>query len=262
MPRLGEKSEHRQRDEDDAGQPLLAAKTPGHERRRDRAEDDGRERAEFQHAVAPRKFPFGQQLRQQAVFGRAEKRAVNAHQKNTAEQRPASPQRGRHAVVQQLLLPREAREREQHHQHFKSFDADGNRPLAETVGQKTARHGKHDERQREQRADEFADFVLLGERHVQADEHEDDEIFQDVVAERALKLRDDERPETARGGMRSAECGMVPGFVHGATLPACAPERELKNFCRHRLRRCPALTARGRRCGWPSSSSPPSRPGR
>ena len=87
-----DKSKHRERDEDDAGQPLLAAKTFGHEGRRDRAKNDGRERAEFQHAVAPRELAFREQFRQQAVFRRAEKRAVDAHQKDTAEQRPAGLQ--------------------------------------------------------------------------------------------------------------------------------------------------------------------------
>ena len=101
-----------------------------------------------------------------------------------------------------MLLPRETRQRQQHHEHFKSFDTDGNRPLAETIRQETARHGKHNERQREQRADQLADLVLFGERHVHADDHEDDEIFQDVVAERALELRDDERPEAALPSFR------------------------------------------------------------
>ena len=33
-----------------------------------------------------------------------------------------------------------------------------------------------------------------------AEEHEHDEIFQDVVAERALELGDEETPEAAQGG--------------------------------------------------------------
>ena len=88
----GEKSKHRQRDEDHPGPPLRAAKTLRHKRRRHGAEDDRRERAQFQQAVAPRKLAFRQQFRQQPVFRRAEKRAVDAHQEDTAEQRPAGLQ--------------------------------------------------------------------------------------------------------------------------------------------------------------------------
>src|SRR5476651_1829029 len=109
---------------------------------------------------------------------------MRAHEKNRGEQH-------RHLVE---IKPGED---EQHDEDFKYFDANRNGALAEPVGEDAAGHGKENEREREQRADEFADLVLLGERDAQAEDHEDDEIFQDVVAERALELRDEEAPEAA-----------------------------------------------------------------
>ena len=123
-----------------------------------------------------------------------------AHQKNASEQRQARfPGRG-DSRAQLPLPPHETRQRQQHHEDFENLHADGHRPFAAAVRKETARHGKQNERQREQRHDQFAQFMFLGEGHVQPDEQEHDEVFQDVVAERALELRDNERPESAKGG--------------------------------------------------------------
>jgi hypothetical protein len=60
MPRHVDKSNERQRDEDHAGDPLPAAKClPKAIRRRDRAENDGHERAEFRACRCPTKFFSG-----------------------------------------------------------------------------------------------------------------------------------------------------------------------------------------------------------
>ena len=56
----GEETEERQRDEDDAGKPLLAMKMLRHQRGGDGAENDGHEGAEFENAVAPGELPFRQ----------------------------------------------------------------------------------------------------------------------------------------------------------------------------------------------------------
>ena len=106
-----EKSNHRQRDEDDAGKPLAPAKLFGHRRRGDGAQNDGHEGAEFEDAVAPGKFFLRQQLRQRAVFGRAENRAVRAHEKNAGEQ--------------QIFVPRpKSGEHERHDEQLKNFHAE------------------------------------------------------------------------------------------------------------------------------------------
>ena len=162
------------------------------------AENDGHEGAEFEQTVAPGQLLFRQQLRQQPVLGRTEECAVDAHQKNAREQRPARfPRRG-DSRVQLPLPPHETRQRQQHHEYFEDLYADGHRPFAAAVREESARHGKQNERQGEQRHDQFAQFMFLGEGHVQPDEQEHDEIFQDVVAERALELSDEEAPEAAK----------------------------------------------------------------
>ena len=46
---------------------------------RNRAADDGDERAEFQNAVPHDSFFSGSNSGQQAIFGRAENRAMHAH---------------------------------------------------------------------------------------------------------------------------------------------------------------------------------------
>ena len=84
------------------------------------------------------------------------------------------------------------------------------RAFAEAVGEKTAGHGKHDERQSEQRADDADEPVALFAGEAHAGDERDDEPLERVVAERALELRDDERPEAALamadGGWRMADC--------------------------------------------------------
>jgi len=71
------------------------------------------------------------------------------------------------------------RQRQQHHEYFEDLYADGHRPFATAVREESTRHGKQNERQGEQRHDQFAEFMFLGEGHVQPDEQEHDEIFQD-----------------------------------------------------------------------------------
>jgi hypothetical protein len=66
----------------------------------------------------------------------------------------------------------------------------------------TAGHGKKNERQREQsayHADKLVAFVI-GESHPR--DQRNDEPFQDVVAERALGLRDEKPPEAAWPNIR------------------------------------------------------------
>ena len=88
---------------------------------------------------------------------------------------------------------RQPAQRQQHDKDLKHLDADGDGSLAETVREITAGHGKKNERQREQsahHADKLVAFVI-GEPH--ARDQRNDQPFQDVVAERALELRDEQR---------------------------------------------------------------------
>ena len=63
----------------------------GHQRRRNGAEDDGHESAEFKKAVTPGKFAHGQEFRQRAVFGRPKNRAVQSHEKYARQQQMLVP---------------------------------------------------------------------------------------------------------------------------------------------------------------------------
>ena len=58
--KTGNESGNRQRDQEEAGNPLFAAQFLRQDGGGDRAEDDGHERAEFEDAVAPRELPLGQ----------------------------------------------------------------------------------------------------------------------------------------------------------------------------------------------------------
>ena len=116
-----------ERDQDDTGPGGIRFEDFAQPAAGDRAADDGDESAEFQIAVAPGKFFLRQQFRQQSVFGRAEERAVNAHQKHAGD-------------GDVNLIRRESEQREEHDEDFKKFHPDDHAALAETVGEKTAGH--------------------------------------------------------------------------------------------------------------------------
>ena len=58
--------------------------------------------------------------------------------------------------------------------------------------------------------------MQLGGGHAHAENHEYDQPLEDVVAERALELRDDERPESAQrgGGIWRPASGIWCCFPH------------------------------------------------
>ncbi len=116
---------------------------------------------------------------------------MRAHQKNPGQQ-------------DAHVLKNKSHEHQRHDRDLEDFHGDGDGALAETVGEKTARHGKQNERQREQRAHELAGAMLLRERQARAEDHEHHEVFQDIVAERALKLRHEQGPEVVHSVWRLA----------------------------------------------------------
>ena len=169
---------------------------------------------------------FGQQFRQQSVFRWPEERAVHAHEQHAAH--------GHRQIVQQ-----KPSEHENHHADLKQLHADGDRAFAEAVGQITARHREQDERRGEQDAQQRDNRLALPRRCRHAQTDEGDQRLERVVAERALKLRDDQTPETAVPGLfRSASCHeerslsataarfKPPAFVYGSpsTRPCAVAE--------------------------------------
>jgi hypothetical protein len=73
-------------------------------------------------------------------------------------------------------------------------------------------------------------LVALFAGEIHAGDERDDEPLERVVAERALELRDDDRPETA-GGVRPPGSWIWVGVVaHTPKLTNYAAKWELKNF--------------------------------
>src|ERR1700690_2218420 len=92
-------------------------------------------------------------------------------------------------------MKRKTRNREEHHADFKYLGPDGDRALAEAIGEVAASHGKQDEGKREERADEQDLGLFFIGRKIGADDEVENQVFQSVVVKRALKLRRDQIPE-------------------------------------------------------------------
>ena len=163
---------------------------PGFKSRRqqstaDRAQDDGQEAAQFEHAIAPRQFLFRQQFRQRTILRRSEDGAVGAHkehaQQHEAEMMAGQPEGG-----------------QGHDQNLQELDRHDHAAFAEPRGECTAQHGEKQKRQHQQRHGQRRQPVLFRFTHSQADPDEQGQLLERVVAEGALELRDDKRPETAQ----------------------------------------------------------------
>ena len=137
---------------------------------------------------------------------------MNAHQKN--------------AENCQVNLPCGQREqRQRHHKDFKNFNPENDFALAEPVRKITASHRKQNERNRKQPADDGDEPVALVRLRDHLCNNKGGKPLECVVAKRALKLRHDQRPETATG--------LEFGFVHTFKLAISAGIWELKNFRHH-----------------------------
>jgi hypothetical protein len=92
---------------------------------------------------------------------------------------------------------------EQHDCDFEELGGNRDTALAVTVGKISARHRKQNEWQGEQDADEQDLQFLLLRSEILSDDEEDDEEFEGVVVEGALKLCGDEAPEADSPGAGS-----------------------------------------------------------
>ena len=93
-------------------------------------------------------------------------------------------------------MNRETGDGEEHYGDFEDFGPDGDGAFAEAVGEISAHHREKDEWQREEQAHFRVDVLLLLGGNAGANNEKEDEVFQGVVAECALKLRDDQAPES------------------------------------------------------------------
>ena len=182
----GEEADDGEREEDDAGPHLAAVESLGEKAPSECGADRGEEGAEFDDAVAPAQFGEGQQLGEQAVLGGAEDCALRAGE-----------EQGDAGDVQTIACQRESGQA--HDAELENFGPERDASFAVLVGEIPARDGEEqkgnsEEQRHYQNKPEIA--ALLGERGV---EHKEaDEPFEGVVAEGALKLHRDERPEAAK----------------------------------------------------------------
>ena len=118
------------------------------------------------------------------------------------------------AGEQEIFVQRpQSGENERHDEQLEDFYTKHHRAFAAAVGEKTAGHGKQNERQREQRADGFAEMVFLHRRHAGAEDGDkNDEVFDHIVAERALELRDEQAPKAAQGFTSAGFWLLISGF--------------------------------------------------
>ena len=82
--------------------------------------------------------------------------------------------------------------------------------------------------------------MFFGQRKAQPDHHEDDEVLEDVIAERTLKLRDEEAPETpqrSRGRRRILITRLSHVEILAPTIPMPGAKHELKKFRAYRKRK-------------------------
>ncbi len=85
-----------------------------------------------------------------------------------------------------------------HDQNFQQLDRDDHAAFAEPCGERTAQHGEKQKRQHQQRQRQRRKPVLLHFTHPETDADEQGQLLERVVIERALKLCDNECPETAQ----------------------------------------------------------------
>src|SRR5581483_4845761 len=114
---------------------------------RHRAGDDGKKRPQLDDAVAPGEMRLGQELRQEAVFGRAEDGCLRAREENRRKKKWNGG----------LRVPMEAKQRgdgEEKDRDLEKFRTDSNGSLAEAVREISAGHRKEDERHGEERSEE------------------------------------------------------------------------------------------------------------
>ena len=210
----GGKADEGQKDEDH-GDPLevrflkgIFAETEGfaQEVRNDHAENDRNERRHFDNPVAPGQAPERQDFRQNPVLARAEKAALRRHEKKHADGGVERPVRG-------VLDPRVEVERnssDRHDEDFGDLGPEDHMALAETVRERPAPAGENKVGNGEERRDDGGPSSSVALRFGRADQNEkDQDLLEDVVAERALKLEADQPPKAALAAL---------GFLAGREL--------------------------------------------
>jgi len=178
---------------------LFSVELLGQGRAGDGAENDGQEGAEFDDAVAPGEAFYREQFGEQAVFGGAEKSGLGRDQSQRGEG-DRQPVRG------------EASGGDEHRGDFHRLGEDGDLAFAEPVREPAAGHAEEDEGNGKQQRGHGDEALALIFAEAHADDDGEQQITQDVIAECALKLGDDEGPESAGAADGfGGSCGDVGG---------------------------------------------------
>jgi len=154
----------------------------------DGAEEDGEEGPGLDERVAAHQILAAEQVRQDAVFDRAEERRLHAQEQ---QHRELEDDESRAAQ-------REAQRRQHHHAHFPKLDPANERRFLELVGELTRRRREREVGEDEDRGGDGDDD--LGRRRIGeglVGDERDQRRLQEIVVHRAQELRDEERQEAA-----------------------------------------------------------------
>ena len=180
----------RQRDADRAGGgEINAARSIRHEHSADdRANQDGDEGAGLDQCVAAHQLLRAQMLRQQRVLDRPEESRVRAQQEQTAEQK-------------RKIVRDEPDRSHRHDRDFQQLDQAHDARALVLVGELTGGGREQEEGQDQDAAAEIDEHLRTCAGHARRMESDEQHqrVLEQVVVERAEQLRDEERPEAARG---------------------------------------------------------------
>ena len=169
------------------GDPAGVAANSGEQAAGQRTDQDGDEGPALNQTVAADQFILGEVLRQDRVFDRAEQRRVQAEQEQRAEQHGQT-------------VHEKPERRDDHDQHLDQLDQARQPGLVELVGELTGSRREKEKGQDENSGGEIGQDLGRQRRPPRRlkSEQDDQRVFEQIVVERAEKLRDEERRETAR----------------------------------------------------------------
>ena len=194
-----QETEHGESEKDDAGPNLASMKGLGQKTSGESGADGGEQGAEFDDAVAPAQLGYRQQLGEQAVFCWAKDCALCAGQKQSDA-----------GDVEAIACERVRCQA--HDAELEEFCPQCNAALAVLVREVSSRDGENQEGNGEkQRHDKYKPEIAALFRERGVEDQESDEPFEGVVAEGALELHRDERPES--GEAARLNCGLRLGLA-------------------------------------------------
>ena len=179
----------------------------------DGAEEDREKRPGLDQRIAEQQIVEAEQVGQDRVFERPEKRRLDAHHEQQRQHQPGA-------------LEQHRRRGDQHHRDLGGLDDADEPRLVERVGQLARRRRAQEERQDEEAAGQRdQDAGGHAPRHLRpVGQHQHQRVLQRVVVEGREELRREQRPEPPRAdqrqraGARRLSCGVHTPISH---TPRC-----------------------------------------